>query len=119
MSKVYVVNYSGHNVFLANKFGKLVYLTEGWVDTFKTDRVKYEIAKGLINFAKDDYILLCGSPVLNVIAVVVALAKAGECNMLLYNAKQEGYEVRGISLTNIEMLSTGLNEESEVNYNHE
>ncbi len=108
MSKVYVVNFSGHNIFQAKKYGELIYLTKGRVHIFLTDRIKYEMIEAMQDYEEDDYLLLCGAPILNVLASSIVLSKFGVCNLLLWDAKEELYVPRTISLGNLEILEKGV-----------
>jgi hypothetical protein len=97
MSKVYVVNYSGHNIEASLSYGKSIYLTQNSVNIFCTDRIKEEFHKDLRSFNyKEDYILLSGSIILNILAVLEALRVGPRVNVLIYNFKTSKYIVRTI-----------------------
>ena len=98
MGDVYVVNHSGHNIRNAKRYGNIRLLSEGRVNIFATDRITAEFNFALGDFGEDDYILLCGAPILNVLAVVCALKKTPVVRVLVYNAKTATYDVRKITL---------------------
>jgi len=60
MSKVFVINKGPHDYSPAEKYGELVYLTEGPVDKFDLYENKRRIQAILLFFNSDDYILLTG-----------------------------------------------------------
>ena len=96
-SKVYVVNYSGHNIDPSLTYGKAIYLTENSVNIFCTDRIKEKFPKDLRSFNyKIDYILLSGSIIVNILAVLEALKHGPTVNVLIYNLKISKYIVRAI-----------------------
>jgi len=111
MSKVYVVNYAGHNVHQAKKYGELVFVTEGRVDIFNTDRNVADIAKKLVNYTDDDYILLSGSPLLVFILTLICAVKADSYKLLLYNCKKGDYELRTVFKHNIIEVIKEVNSE--------
>lgn len=98
MAKVYVVNYAGHNVEKAKKYGKITMLTFGRVDYFNTDRLLSETAIIMKDLEIGDFILLSGSPMINVLVSMLVLSKFRKINLLVYNAKSQDYQVRTISL---------------------
>ena len=77
-------------------------MTEGSQDIFDTDRLIYTIKQRLKESLKEDCILLSGSSVLNVIAVLIQLLKFEEANLLIYNAKERRYVLRTITLEKME-----------------
>lgn len=101
MNKVYVCNYAGHNIHLAERYGELVILTEGKVNIFNTDRLLNELAQKLKDYKKQDYILLSGSPVIVFLISLVLSHKVDEFNMIIYNTKLGDYEIRRVFAKNI------------------
>lgn len=106
MSKVYVVNFQGHNIHMAKRYGDVVYLTTGNVNPFTTDRHLMNIAQQLIGADENDYFLLSGTPSLVFMTAVLLVVKAiSPINILLWNAKKGDYELRRLHLNTIkEML---------------
>lgn len=101
MSKVWVVNYSGHRIHKAEKYGQIEVLTRDKVNVFQSDRILFDLATKMKDITKDDYILISGTPILNVFVVVIALALCKEINYLLYNAKENDYSVRTVVAADI------------------
>lgn len=99
-ARVFVVNHIGKDMSDAMRFGTLIPITEGSINVFNTERVKYDIEETLkkhyFNF-KDDYILLSGSTVLNFIIGMVT-AQYGKINILIWDAKKQQYEAKEVKL---------------------
>jgi len=106
-SKIYIVNNSGQDFSNAFDYTDLtrcdaqVNLTEGSQSIFDIDRMICKIKERLKDSLKDDYILLSGSNILNVIAVGMQLQKYREANLLLYNAGERRYVMRMLTLDKI------------------
>ncbi|MDI6840470.1 MAG: hypothetical protein QMD71_06465 [bacterium] len=97
-TKVWIVNSSGHNFDAAKEFGEeMIPLTAGKVNIFNVERLIHEFKGKMVNHQKDDWILLSGNTVLNVLAVTVALAKHREVKLLLYDVIRKEYVPREIS----------------------
>lgn len=96
-SRVFIVNSAGHNIKDSNQYGIPVYLTENKVNIFCTDRLREQFTRILKDFNhKEDYILLCGSIILNILAILEALNHGPSVNVLIYNFKIAKYIVRTI-----------------------
>jgi CTP:phosphocholine cytidylyltransferase-like protein len=92
LPNVWVVNNSGHDFSPAYEYGEDVYyLTTGRVNIFKTNKLISEFKGKMANFKEDDWLLLSGNAILNVLAVTVALEKHGMVQTLLYNAITNNY----------------------------
>jgi len=101
MSKVWIVNSAGHDFDAAKSYGELIPLTVGRVNIFNVERLLSEFKGMLANHEKDDWILLSGNAVLNVLAVAIVLAKHGEVKMLLYDVIKKEYVPREIKFDEI------------------
>lgn len=97
--KVYVVNKSGHDLSAANKYGELVFLTEGKVNIFATDRLLKELEEKLKNSSLNDYLLVSGSVVLGALTIKIMLEIHGTVNLMIFNFKTNDYVVRTIKST--------------------
>jgi hypothetical protein len=84
MPKVYIVNKSAHDFSKAEKFGSLIYCTEGRINRFATNNMVRKFEDAMKDSTKDDYILLCSLNVMNAIACAVFAKKHGTLNLLLY-----------------------------------
>lgn len=105
--KVFVVNQSGHNINPVTDVvphAEVIYLSEGNVNIFNTDRVIREFSLRLIDANPGDYLLLSGSIAINLVAFGILLEKCGSVNILLWQAKERRYVPRTITK---EMLGYG------------
>jgi len=82
--KVYVVNKSSHDFSPAEKYGKLIFCTEGRMNRFAVNDMVRSFKEAFKGSKKDDYILLCSLSVMNSIACSVFARKHGTLNLLLY-----------------------------------
>ena len=96
MPKVYIVNKSSHDFSNAEKFGKLVYCTEGRMNRFAVNDMCRKFQDSMRNSKEDDYILLCALGVMNSIACSIFTHKHSTLNLLLY--KEGDYIERNIIL---------------------
>jgi len=97
MAKVYILNNTHHDYSKANRYGKLVDVTKGKVPIFKTSTVRAMLEKGLVDFTKDDYLLLAGPAILSVMASAILFNKFETVKFLVFDAKQQDYVVRHIN----------------------
>lgn len=81
---VYVVNKSGHSYKSAERYGKLEYLTEGYVNKFNVNSIWRQMEKKLKHSTPGDYLLPCSLGVSNMIAGAVFACKHGVLNLLVY-----------------------------------
>ena len=96
--KVYVVNYAEQDMSAAERFGKLVYLTEGkGVNIFSTDGLLRELKPKLEAIEEHDFLLLSGHPVLNILAAALIWFKYGRVNVLIFDAKSRDYQPQTIT----------------------
>lgn len=100
--RIWVVNYSGHDLRSALEHTTLpekeafVMLTEGNVDVFRIDRAAYNLAAMLVDFKPGDLLLLSGYTVLNVLAAMIVNVMHAQVDVLLYHRKEERYWKRTI-----------------------
>ena len=93
MSTVYIVNYAGQFDFKpAQKFGKLKAITKGKVNIFDASRLAPDVCNELKDFnAKEDFLLFCGSTIINVIATIEVLKKSNYVKVLVYGTRDGDY----------------------------
>jgi len=84
MTKVYVVNKSGHDFKDARRFGELIYLSQGKMDRYAVTSVYREFSDEFENSSSDDYILLTGLSSMSAIACSIFAYKWERLNLLLY-----------------------------------
>ena len=86
MPKVYIVNKSTHDFSGAEKFGQLIYMTEGRMNRFSTNDMMRKFGDAMRNSGEKDYILLCSLNVMNAVACSIFARKHGTLNLLLYKS---------------------------------
>ena len=84
MPKVYVVNKSSHDFSNAEKYGELVFMTDGRMNRFGTNDMVRCFKEAMVSSNKGDYLLLCSLNVMNALACSVFARKHGSLNLLLY-----------------------------------
>src|SRR5574343_1562159 len=90
--KVYVVNRGSHDFSPAEKYGRLIYMTEGYQPKFSVATALRRFQFCMQESKQEDWILLTGLSVLNCIACSVFSLKHGRLNLLLFNCS--GYVER-------------------------
>lgn len=101
MSRVYITNKSGHDFSNATRFGELVYLSEGEVDTFEVTRMYRRFSSILNNSNRSDYLLITGLTVMNCVASAIMSRKHGIVNWLLFNHETGSYKARTIDIDSL------------------
>ena len=85
MSRVFVVNRSGHDFSNATKYGELVFLSEGAISRYATTDIYRGFAAILDRDSEpNDYILITGLTVMSCIACMIMTSLHGKVNMLMY-----------------------------------
>lgn len=100
MSKVYIINDSGHDYSQAKEKGDLVYLTKGRVASYDTNKNFRNIIDSLKNVTEDDYILVTSLASLNIIVGWIIGYKRIPLNLLIF--KDNKYLERRLVPTLIE-----------------
>lgn len=105
MPKVYIPNKSSHNFDSAKQYGELVYVTEGNVNRYATNKMYRQIAEVLSDSCADDFIVVTGMPELQIVLNSYFATKHGKLNLLLFQSRngKPHYVVR-------ELLIGGSNE---------
>jgi hypothetical protein len=88
---VWLVNEGGHAYTKAERFGRLLPLTQGNVNHFNLDRLMVSVGPKLQSAHEDDYLLISGSPILNGLIVSMWLAKFQKANLLQWSTRADGY----------------------------
>lgn len=83
-SHVYIVNKSSHDFSAAEKFGEIVFLSEGPMNRYSTNNMHRVFSEVLANSSKADYIVPCALNVMNSIACAIFAHLHGGLNLLLY-----------------------------------
>ena len=82
--KVYVVNRSTHDFSAATEFGELIYLSEGSINRFNTSRIYRAFYPILKDSHEEDYILITGLTVMNLVAAFIFTMRHKRLNLLLF-----------------------------------
>lgn len=97
MNNVYIVNHGCHDHSDAERFGKLIFLSEGAVNRYAVAVMYREFIEKMKDSKPEDYILLTGLSVMSSLACAIFARKHGRLNMLLYKATrapgEEGHYV--------------------------
>jgi hypothetical protein len=98
---VFISNFNeGHDYTSAEKYGKLVSLTEGTVNLFAVDRLTAQLRRDLAAFDHDqDFFLVSGHLHIAVVAAAILGADHPHFQVLLFNAKSRRYVARTVTLT--------------------
>lgn len=99
MSRVWIVNFAGHDYSDAEKWGEIRPVTIGYVGQGSFDRLLYDVVNGLKDSQPDDWMLPSGLTILNVIAAAVWLKMHGELRILVFDRKAEKSDYRELKLT--------------------
>ena len=92
VSKVYIINDSGHDYKEAEKYGELTYLTRGKVASYATNQHYRTFAEIMSDASPNDYILVTSLASMNLIAGWIIGILGFPLNMLLF--KDNTYVVR-------------------------
>ncbi len=107
MTKVYIVNRGGHDHSDAERFGELVYLSEGVMSRYGTTQIYRLFAEKLKDSSPDDYILPTGLSTMGHIACSIFSFMHGKLNLLLYKGGSNGGKYIERTLKMDELLVKG------------
>lgn len=82
--KVFIINNSSHDFSKASKFGELIYLTEGKVDSYNTNKNYRDMFESLKQAREGDYILVTSLASLNIIAGWIMGSLGLNLNLLIF-----------------------------------
>lgn len=82
--KVFIVNKSAHDFTAAEKYGEIVFLSEGPVNRYATNTMFRQFAEAMKNSCGMDYIVPCSLNVMNSIACAIFAYKHERLNLLLF-----------------------------------
>jgi hypothetical protein len=97
MGKVYVVNKSNHDFREAEKFGELVFLSEGSMDRYEVNNMARQFKEKMVDSNASDHIVLCSLATMNSIACSLFALKHQTLNLLLFKHGR-GYIERNLML---------------------
>jgi len=97
-NKIWIANATGHDFTAARKFGdELIPITEGRINIFNVKAMVEEFKTKMEPYEKDDWLLLSGSSIINVIASQIVVDRFGEVKFLIYDAASHTYIPREIN----------------------
>ena len=99
MPKVFVVNRGGHNHTDAERFGELIFMSEGTINRYAVSQMYRQFVDHLKDSTEDDYILITGLSVMASVACSVFARIHGRLNLLLFKSSQSGEEGRYVEST--------------------
>jgi len=92
MSKVYIVNKGGHDHSDAERFGDLVFLSEGSINRYAVNQIYRQFNEFLRNSSTGDYIVPTGLTFMSIVACSIFAHKHGRLNLLIYKNKKSENE---------------------------
>ena len=84
MSRVYIVNHSAHDFSAAEKFGRIVFLSEGPMNRYSVNNMVRQFKDIMNDSEEGDYLVPCSLNVMNSIASSILVHKHGRLNLLLF-----------------------------------
>lgn len=92
---VWLVNKAGyHDYSAAEKYGDLKPITKNRVNIRNSDRLEAIIQDALLDASPDDYLLLSGHALINVLAVTFLYKRFGEVKVLYWDQMFKDYHLR-------------------------
>jgi len=94
--KVYIINKGGHDHSDAERYGELVFLSEGSINRYAVNSIYRRFVSFLKESSSEDYILITGLSVMSCVACAIFAHIHGRLNLLLYKTsrgEKEGYYV--------------------------
>ena len=108
MTKVYIINRGGHDHSDAERFGELVFLSQGSINRYAVSQIYRQFVDALRDSHSDDYILITGLSVMSSIACAIFSRLHGRLNLLLYRGGNGKYVERKLVID--ELLEGGPND---------
>jgi len=88
MKKVFVVNHGCHDLSDAERFGELVFLSEGAINRYAVSNMYREFVQYLKDSNKEDFLLITGLSIMSSLACSIFARMHGRINLLLYKASR-------------------------------
>ena len=98
MRKVFVLNNGGHNYSDAERFGDVVFCTEGSLAKWDISQMYRELEIALLDANADDFILIGSLASLCSVAAAIMASRFGEVHFLIF--KDGKYVQRDLMLEN-------------------
>jgi hypothetical protein len=96
--KVYILNRGAHDFSAAEKYGELIYCTDGQLGKYNVSQMVRECEAAMVDSTPADYILLTSLATLCSVACAYFVFKHGRLNLLIY--KNDGYVKREVVFDN-------------------
>mgnify|MGYP001577752114 CR=1 FL=1 len=94
---VFLINEGLHDYSAAAKFGeRVISLTQGICSRVNATGHMREIAAGLACSHPDDWLVISGPPLVNILACAEFAVKHGKLNLLIYASREQEYVQRTI-----------------------
>lgn len=90
----WVVNKGGHNYTDAERFGRLMPITTGTINPFNTDRLALLVSYRIKEADPNDFVVISGMPILNMIVAILWMARFEQMNVLQWSTTGNRYELR-------------------------
>ena len=94
MPNVYIVNKSAHDFSAADKYGEIIFLSEGPMNRYSVNNMMRQFTDRMKDSHEDDYLVPCSLNVMNSVASSILSFKHGKLNLLLF--KEGNYIERNI-----------------------
>lgn len=101
MPKVLIPNRSGHDFSPAEDYGELVYLTNGPLNRYATNKMFRFIQPQIEDSSPEDYVLITGLSILSSLVASMFVAKHGKLNLLLFDGKTHSYIERRLDFSSL------------------
>lgn len=102
MATVYIVSNAGHDYSTAQRFGEIKFLCGDKVNVFAADRLVKDLHEQLKDSTPNDYLLPSGNSLATCAAFAILMGKHGSVNHMIYSFRNKMYEVRTISIRQIQ-----------------
>lgn len=96
VKRIYVTHNRGHDLNAAKEFSsEIVYITDGLINLFNIDALRDAVADKLQDYTDEDALLICGSPIVNMMVVYVLMEKGfHDFRTLIFHAVTRRYVLR-------------------------
>lgn len=108
--RVFVANFAGHDYSIAEKYGELVFITKGFISFQGLDRVKYRVAQGMMEATAEDWLVLSGTNIINVLAALLWYQRHDCVKILNFDKTTQVYREIIVTRENNEKLLEALND---------
>lgn len=90
MPNIYITNRGCHDFTAAEAFGTLIDLTKGKYNLLSLGRMHREMEPLLRGSTPDDYLLVCGPTIMNMVAAIILFNLHKRLNLLIYVVGNDG-----------------------------